>query len=452
VSDSSLYVRAQAVLDRHPPVISPLQLSSAGFKHLLQTQLDFVAYLGEPTQVWLKLPSAPAWQTQLEQFCDRTASANPIYQLCRTVPTTTLSWPRLQRLQLAAPQALQREYLLLLISSSWTVLITAQLLRSPRSGDSPTFATLSLQDPDQIAAVLPFLQQAILAPAPPLPPLPTWAEIHPTLNHWATWQAQQQETLRYTASTYRRQALSASNLSSQNTELLNSLRLRDQFLNQASQALLTPVSSIQTALTLLESPNLKAPQRQLYIRLIRQACGQQTRLIKGVLDLLQLEHQLSQSLVPPLNLSDVVPGVVSTYQPLAQEHSVQLAYTIPQSLPPVACPEVWVRQIVIQLLENSLKYTAAGGQVRVTAHPYDEEIELLVRDTGVGIPVADLNKIFDPFFRGPAPVNGETEGAGLGLTVVQQILMYCGGSISVHSAPSQDTRFKVRLPIHSSVT
>lgn len=450
VSDLSLYSLVQTILSRHHLPTAPLQLRAEGLKHLLQETLDFISHQGDPSQIWVKLPAYPGWQTQLEQFCDRTPSAAPIYQLCRTPPAATRPRPRLQPLRLAAPQILQREYLLLVISPTWTTLITAQLLRSPRSGASPTFATLTLQDPDQISPLLSALPRAVKATVS-LPPLPTWAEIRPTFNHWVTWQVQRHEALRYTASTYRRQALSASNLSSQNTELLNSLRLRDQFLNQASQALLTPVSSIQTALTLLESPSIKAAQRQLYIRLIRQACGQQTRLIKGVLDLLQLEHQLSQSLVPPLHLCDIVPSVVSTYQPLAQEHSVQLAYTIPSSLPPVACPEVWIRQIAIQLLENSLKYTAAGGQVQVTAYADDEAVELLIRDTGIGISSADLNKIFDPFFRGAAPVNGEVEGAGLGLTVVQQILMYCGGSISVHSTPGQNTRFKVRLPIHSSV-
>jgi len=160
----------------------------------------------------------------------------------------------------------------------------------------------------------------------------------------------------------------------------------------------------------------------------------------------QIEDATEQPQLQPLRLADVVPGVVSTYQPLAQEKGVMLAYTIPEGLPPIACINLWLKQIVINLLHNGIKFTPSGGKVWVKARQQDKFVELEVRDTGVGIAAHDLPKIFDRFYR--ARQNGEDSGAGLGLSIVQQLLIRCGGSISVRSRPAEGSAFSVLLPIY----
>jgi signal transduction histidine kinase len=140
--------------------------------------------------------------------------------------------------------------------------------------------------------------------------------------------------------------------------------------------------------------------------------------------------------------------VVSTYQPLAEEKGIMLAYTIPNNLPKVACPDAWLRQIMIHLLNNSIKYTASGGEVWVTARQLDQGVQIEVRDTGVGITSTDLPNIFDYFFRGRNLPPDADEGAGLGLSIVQQLLMVCNGTIMVNSQPNSGTTFLVQLPLH----
>jgi len=124
-----------------------------------------------------------------------------------------------------------------------------------------------------------------------------------------------------------------------------------------------------------------------------------------------------------------------------------LAYTIPNDLPRVSCPEAWLRQVMIHLLNNSLKYTGSEGKVWVTAHRHDDFVEINVRDTGTGISPSDLPRIFDHFYRGRNLPPEETEGAGLGLSIVQQLLMYCGGTIVVNSQVGRGSSFVVRLPV-----
>jgi two-component system, OmpR family, phosphate regulon sensor histidine kinase PhoR len=145
---------------------------------------------------------------------------------------------------------------------------------------------------------------------------------------------------------------------------------------------------------------------------------------------------------------DVVPGVVSTYQPLAQEKGILLAYTISDDLPTVACSTASLRQVVINLLHNGIKFTPSGGQVWVRAKQQGDYVQVEVRDTGVGIPTNEIPKIFDRFYRVRSPGSEDPGGAGLGLSIVQQLLLRCGGSISVRSKPGEGSTFMALLPLY----
>jgi two-component system, OmpR family, phosphate regulon sensor histidine kinase PhoR len=260
---------------------------------------------------------------------------------------------------------------------------------------------------------------------------------------------QQQEDLWQRNSAYRKQAEGADSLRLQNEELLNTLQLKDEFLNTVGQELRTPLTTIKTALSLLGSPTLKPPQRQRYMELIAKECDRQSSLITSLLDLVHLDQVVDQSALPALRLSDVVPGVVSTYQPVAEEKGLQLTYTVPEDLLPVACMSNWLKQIVINLLHNAIKFTASGGNVWVRAKQQGEYVQLEIRDTGVGIAPSEIPKIFDRFYRVRQSAD-DSSGAGLGLTIVQQLLLHCGGSISVKSRVGEGSAFNVLLPVYKS--
>ncbi len=264
-----------------------------------------------------------------------------------------------------------------------------------------------------------------------------------------TQSLQQQEDLWQRNSAYRKQAEGADSLRLQNEELLNTLQLKDEFLNTVGQELRTPLTTIKTALSLLGSPTIKPPQRQRYMELIAKECDRQSSLITSLLDLVHLDQVVDQSALPALRLSDVVPGVVSTYQPVAEEKGIQLAYTVPEDLLPVACMSNWLKQIVINLLHNAIKFTPTGGNVWVRAKQQGEYVQLEIRDTGVGIASSEIPKIFDRFYRVRHSAD-DSSGAGLGLTIVQQLLLHCGGSISVKSRSGEGSTFNVLLPVYKS--
>ncbi|BAY87483.1 histidine kinase [Calothrix parasitica NIES-267] len=236
-----------------------------------------------------------------------------------------------------------------------------------------------------------------------------------------------------------------SNFKDQNQTLRSNLQAKDEYLRNVCQELLSPLTHIKTALSLLNSPSIKAPQRQRYLDMIKRECDRQNSLMTGVMDLVELERNLDNTSLEPVCLSEVVPGVVSTYQPLAQERGVMLAYTVPNDLPNVWCVSGGLRQIVINLLSNCIKFTPNGGQVWVRTRRLDGYIQLEFRDTGIGIPENEISKIFNRFYKVRPAVNEETGSAGLGLTIVEKLIQRCGGSISVSSVPGEGSSFKVLL-------
>jgi two-component system, OmpR family, phosphate regulon sensor histidine kinase PhoR len=215
------------------------------------------------------------------------------------------------------------------------------------------------------------------------------------------------------------------------------------------RALRAPITTIKTALSLLASPNLKPAQRSKYLEMIRGECNRQNALLDGTAKLFEMEkHPLENA---QANVADILPAVLGTFQPLAEERGLSLSCNLPIDLPLplVSCSEAWLKQIVMNLLDNSLKFTLRGGTISIYGAVQNNYVQLEFRDNGVGIPSADLPRIFDRFYRGRnlPPDQNQVSYAGLGLTVVHQILLRCGGSISVVSQVDTGSRFRVMLPI-----
>ncbi|MBD2089791.1 histidine kinase [Microcoleus sp. FACHB-1515] len=443
--DASLYelaTTAEAV---------PLQVSPTIFKSMVATLIDVVIDRQINATLWLKLPRGEAWYSEFDRL---TASAQSVYVLGDKPPTAK------SIVSLDGAVRLRREYFLLVQSPQFTALVLAHRLRVSRSpSEFPDSSEEELERKQSLMAIATCDRAVIdrvvgglaqvIAGTEAQAALQTTGEIDLALvSAWLAKQIQRQAEIWHSSTSSRRQAETAMQLRQENTAMLESLRHKDEFLKTLGQELRTPLTTMKTALSLLGSPTLKPPQRQRYMDMLTQAIDRQSSLITSVLDLVQLEDTRNQPSLQPLRLADVVPGVVSTYQPLAQEKGVMLAYTISEELPPVACLNPWLRQIVINLLHNGIKFTSAGGQVWVKARQQDDFVELEISDTGVGIASSDLHRIFDRFYS--VRQSSDDSGAGLGLSIVQQLLDRCGGSISVKSKPAEGAAFRVLLPIHSA--
>lgn len=470
-----------------------VQVKPKGFKAILQSTVEFLEAHDIQAHLLVKLPVGDPWNEDVLRYGQGLALPHRVLRFARP-DAGSPSLGNEVVVPLPDSHTWRGDYFVVVQSESFAAMLIAHRLqplsatptgdrqrltegqRDPEDDDeaSPPLEEATARssylsvccsvNPDLVATVVSAIRRQIegLGTANAGLDLATlaqqWPQLRPAqsltpaylslVDRWLNWQLTRQEHLRQSASTYRRQALSMSSLSSQNEVLINTLRLKDDFLNTVGQELRTPLTTIKTALTLLDSPHLKPPQRQRYMEMISHECDRQSALISGVLNLLQMETSVSQAQLNPLNLSEAVPPVVSTYQPLATEKGIMLAYTIPSQVPPVLCPDSWLRQVMIHLLNNSLKYTPSGGQVWVTASSTADYAEIEVRDTGTGISASDLPHIFEQFYRGRNLPPAETEGAGLGLSIVRQLLLYCGGTVVARSQPGEGTTMVVRLPIH----
>jgi len=492
-------VALQQLLQSSAATPEYIQVKAKGFKAILQSIAEFLETYQIQANLFIKLPAGDTWQPDLQRYGQTLESGHQIFRFVRALPGTRdpVATASEVILPLRDANTWRGEYFIVIQAKTFASLLVAHRLqplsaaaepgnddngdnapqdfaefsshrpsRDPLPSYRSTYLSVCLSiNPIVLRTVMDAIQQqakqvAVAEKTPILIDLVNqWVTYCPTVDtastgfltmvdRWLAWQLRLQENLRQSASTYRQQAMGASSLSSQNEVLINTLRLKDAFLNTVGQELRTPLTTIKTALTLLDSPHLKPQQRQRYMEMISHECDRQSALISGVLNLLQMETSIDQAQLAPVYLVDTVPPMVSTYQPLAEEKGIMLAYTIPSHLPRVGCPDAWLRQIMIHLLNNSIKYSTSGSEVWVVARQTEDFAEIEVRDTGLGIAAGDLPHIFDYFYRGRNLPPEATEGAGLGLSIVQQLVMFCGGTITVNSQPARGSRFVVKLPVY----
>ena len=479
--DLSVYQVVMAV--QVPP--KPLSLSPATLLSLVRAQIDLLIEQQIVATLWVKLPPEKIWQSELARYQSSVGASSLIYTcqidesgkggdgeagedqgagvagekntpLSSSSPSSSSyssssSFPHHVPVYLSPDSQMRRENFLMVLSPQFCSLILAHRPLKKRKNKTSGKVSTNKNQPlliintlegRVIQQVLNGIEQAITPESSPIPvdficPTVPQGEL---MNQLFVKQLLRQDEINRQIITVR-----TTKLQQQNQELHNKEQLKDEYLKNVCQELRTPLTHMKTALSLLNSPNLKPPQRQRYLHMLNTQCDQQNSLITGLLELVQLERNLEGTALESVRLSDIVPGVVSTYQPLAQEKGIMLAYTVPTELPSIWCVSGWLRQIVINLLHNSIKFTPNGGEVWVRARIQGDYVQLEFRDTGIGIAESEISKIFDRFYRVRTAANEDYGGAGLGLTIVQQLLARCGGSISVKSKLYEGSTFTVQL-------
>lgn len=454
-SEPSLY---QLTQDLDEPLVS-LSIGAETLKSYVSSIIDLVVEKQLQATVLLKLPQTKSWINQLEKL-QREGNTERIY-LCSSkknnydssfLEDNSGKTPIIP-LKLHKNSILQRESFLIILSADFCSLVLAQWQKSKISIESsgkrlqqPYLEMVSSFNPQVISPILSGIHQNIRTEASSLKdvnfdisfPADAKVDQSPFLGDLILKQITQSETLQTDLNSLAK----TNNINEKNSTVFG---LQEDFLNNLVQELRSPITHMKTALSLLESKQIKGEQRQRYLQMVSDECDRQNSLVGGLLELLQLDTPTEAEY---LHLDDIVPGIVSTYQPLAEEREIQLGYTIPPNLLPISCPHTWFRQIIINLLNNSLQFTPPQGRVFVQAAQKNdnEYIEILVSDTGVGIAAKEINKIFNGFYRTKPTTHAHVTGAGLGLTLVQQLIQRCGGSISVSSKVGKGTIFKILMP------
>ena len=450
-SEPSLY---QLTQDLDEPLVS-VSVGAETLKSYVSSMVDLLIDEQLQATVWVKLPQTKSWSNQIKRL-QQEGNAENIYICNSQRHQLNSTWVQddpqgiVRTIKLNQSPILQRECCLIVSAPDFCSLVLAQWQKSKIQIDAsgkrlqqPYLEMVSSFNPATVAAILSGIGQNIVANGSKAkeiftfkPPLTVKADL---LNRLISRQVVQQEKVQSNLNALRAKT------SHQLEPASGILGLQESFLKDLVQELRSPITHMKTALSLLESKQIKGEQRQRYLKMVSSQCDRQNSLVSGLLGLLQLDTPVEAEY---LRLEDFVPGIVSTYQPLAEEKDIQLGYTIPANLPPISCPKPWFRQIIINLLNNSLQFTPPQGRVFVQASFKSEsqQVEILVTDTGVGIASKEINRIFDSFYRTKPTDESQMAGAGLGLTLVKQSIQRSGGSISVISKPNKGTSFKILMP------
>lgn len=223
--------------------------------------------------------------------------------------------------------------------------------------------------------------------------------------------------------------------------------LRRDFVTNASHELKTPVTGIQALAESLQLALERSPERarSMVARLLTES-ERLSRLVRDLLDLARVEEADAPVARERVDLAQLVAAQLVRLEPMAASRGVSLHADCPVPAAAVG-NRADFRLVVSNLLDNAVRYNRPGGEVRASVRRQGDRVVLAVRDTGVGIPEADLDRVFERFYRVDKARSRMDGGTGLGLAIVRHGVARHGGRVTVSSTLGQGSTFQVTLPV-----
>jgi len=231
------------------------------------------------------------------------------------------------------------------------------------------------------------------------------------------------------------------------TELRALEQMRTEFVANVSHELRTPLTSIKGFVETLMDGAVEEPHvARRFLEIINEEANRLYRLITDLLSLASLEIPSAELPDEPIPLTGVLGKAMAVLEPLARDKDLKINLEIEPDLPRVRIGEDLLGQVLINLMDNAIKYTPAGGLITVKAVRLPGGVAVQVADTGIGIPPEALPRLFERFYRVDKARSREMGGTGLGLSIVKHILERYGQKITVQSSPGWGTTFTFTLP------
>ncbi|MBE9229789.1 PAS domain S-box protein [Phormidium sp. LEGE 05292] len=237
-----------------------------------------------------------------------------------------------------------------------------------------------------------------------------------------------------------------------NAELARATRLKDEFLANMSHELRTPLNAVLGMTEGLQEGVFGSisDRQQQAIQTIERSGKHLLELINDILDLSKVESGKLELQIEPVSVNYLCQSSLTFVRQLAVKKNIELSSEVPPGLLDVAVDERRIRQVLINLLNNAVKFTPERGSVKLVVQteiqPEQSFLILSVIDTGIGIDQADMNQLFQSFVQIDSSLNRQYAGTGLGLSLVRRLTELHGGTVTVTSEVGQGSCFTVRLP------
>jgi two-component system, OmpR family, phosphate regulon sensor histidine kinase PhoR len=222
-------------------------------------------------------------------------------------------------------------------------------------------------------------------------------------------------------------------------------RIKRDLVSSVSHELRTPLTSIKGFAETLEEE--VGEEQRHYVEVIRRNTDRLINIVRDLLLLSQLEETDRPGLeIEEIDLGKLAERAVSIFEGQSSQKGLTFTVDVDPGLSSVPADPFKIEQVLINLLDNAVKYTDAG-EVRLLIRPEGDSVRIEVRDTGIGIPGDKLSRVFERFYVVDKSRSRKTGGTGLGLSIVKHIVLLHGGEIDVKSAPGKGSSFIVKLPL-----
>lgn len=231
------------------------------------------------------------------------------------------------------------------------------------------------------------------------------------------------------------------------TEIRQLEIMRKQFVANVSHELKTPLTSIKGFVETLRAGAVEDERvRDRFLEIVDAEAARLSALIDDLLILTDIERRTDDRIREPIQLKQTIEDVALILEESAASKSIQLSRIVPATIPTLYGNPHWLKQMLINLVDNAIKYTPVGGHVTVKVEFDAKDIYISVRDNGIGISREHLGRLFERFYRVDKARTRDIGGTGLGLAIVKHIALSFGGEISVKSEPGSGSEFTARLP------
>ncbi len=231
------------------------------------------------------------------------------------------------------------------------------------------------------------------------------------------------------------------------TELKQLEKIRQDFVANVSHELKTPVAAISGFAETLRDDNGENPENvREFSRIIYDESQRLARLINGLLELSRIESDSTAIARQKVDLNQLVADTMELMRNKNEEGGPPLLYTPSRNLPPINSDPDMIAQVMINLLDNAVKYSRGTGEIKVQVEEQADNIRISVADQGIGIPEPEIGRVFERFYRVDKARSRKTGGTGLGLAIVKHLVEKLGGKVWVESEYERGSTFYFTLP------
>ncbi len=229
------------------------------------------------------------------------------------------------------------------------------------------------------------------------------------------------------------------------TDIKNLERIKRDFVANVSHELRTPLTAIKGYAETIEEVD---DENRQYLDIIKRHTDRLISIVADLLTLSGLEEKGLELQIESVDIKMLLLTITKMFDARISKKGLDIEYSIPEGLPPVYGDSIKLEQVFINLIDNALKYTE-NGKIRIEAVRSTGGVDVVVADTGIGIPEKHLTRIFERFYTVDKSHSRRLGGTGLGLSIVKHIVLLHNGSIDVESSRGKGTTFRVRLPAYA---